>query len=252
MILYFSGTGNSRYAARFLSESLTEAAKLITEYDPSTIAFSGRQLGIVCPVYAWGIPPLMLDFISNLNKAFIKDAFPFPAWMVLTCGDETGLAPEMLENTLKSIGLRVDAGWSVIMPNVYVLLPGFNVDPKQIEMDKLAQAPIRMQHIADAIKNQRWERSFTIGSMPRLKSRLVFPLFKKWGIFPKKWRWSKECISCGKCVGACPVHNIEFINRHPRWRQNCISCLACYHTCPVHAVEYGKVTINKGQYHCPL
>lgn len=252
MILTFSGTGNSRYAANKLSRILDEQVVKISEADPASLSFNGSSLGIVCPVYSWGIPPIVADFISKLNTRFLKDVTDLPVWGVLTCGDETGLAPEMLRTSLQSQGVELSGIWSVIMPNVYVLLPGFDVDSKDLEVKKLEEAKIRLRHIADKIRKAEWTTDCTVGKNAALKSKIIYPLFKKYGINTRKWRWTQECVMCGKCVAACPMNNITLRGGHPSWGKNCTSCLACYHTCPAHAIEYGRSTTRKGQYLCHL
>lgn len=60
--------------------------------------------------------------------------------MVCTCGDETGEAPQMFQKALEERGLKSLGFWSVIMPNTYVLLPGFDVDLDEIENYKIDHA----------------------------------------------------------------------------------------------------------------
>lgn len=248
MILYLSGTGNSRKVAERLSFNLSESLHFIPEINPAELEYSGLSLGIVCPVYAWGISPLVLDFISRLNKRFIDNASQQPVWIVLTCGDETAYAPEIMKRSLQSVGLSVTGGWSVIMPNDYVLLPGFDVDSKDVEQEKLSKYIEAVDEISASISAQEWWEDYVRGSMPWIKSKLVYPLFVRWGVNPSRWHWTQECIGCAKCTGVCPVSNIDFKSGRPRWGKNCISCTACFHICPTHAVEYGAITRNKHQY----
>lgn len=254
MILYFSGTGNSAYVARYMGKSLEEETIKITDKSPSQIKFSGKRIILVFPIYSWGVPPIMIDYIKNLPSEFLKSASDISTYIICVCGDETALAPEMMINALKSVSLGYKGGWSVQMPNNYVLLPGFNVDSKKVERDKLKSAPSRLDDICNrirenhAVKDNRIIEDYTRGKNSKIKSKLIYPLFKKWGIIPSRWHFTEECIGCGRCVGVCPVNNIRFSNGRPKWGNDCTSCLACYHICPTHAIHYGKITRNKGQY----
>lgn len=248
MIFYFSGTGNSGYVAKELGRHLDEKVVKITDLSPECACFEGSSLGFVFPVYSWGVPPLMNSYVLSLSETFIEAAGKYPVWMVCVCGDETALAPEMLKNVLGRRGLKLSGGWSVIMPNNYVILPGFNVDSKDVEKDKLEKAPDTVSRIAQRISSGNWEENYTRGSMQRIKSKMIYPLFKKWGIFPSKWHSTGSCIGCGKCEKACPVGNVKMSGNKPVWSSDCVSCLACYHICPKHAVQYGKATQHKGQY----
>lgn len=254
MVFYFSGTGNSTFVATTLANFLGLKLCFIPETDPLTLNDDNERVLIIFPVYSWGVPPLVLQFISEVNPAFWNNhkAKGLPVDCVMTCGDEVAMAPEMIEKVMAKVGVRLESIRSVTMPNNYVLLPGFDVDTKELEKKKLDRCEGRILEIAQALN--RGEKGIDVvrGSWPRLKTKVVFPLFKKWGVFPKKWRYTETCISCGKCSRICPMLNVRMQNGHPEWGSRCCSCLGCYHICPVHAVEYGRETVKKGQYLFPL
>ncbi len=248
MILYLSGTGNTYKVASLLGENLSENLYFMPECNPASLTFEGKTFGIVCPVYSWGVSPLVLDFISRLSDKLIASLSNHDVWIVLTCGDEIAYAPEILKDALLKRGVNVSGGWSVIMPNDYVLLPGFGVDSKEVEERKLDKYRKRVDDISANIKGRLWEEDYVRGGMKWVKSRLIYPLFRRWGVFPKRWHWTQECIGCESCVKACPVGNIDFKGGRPKWGDECISCTACFHICPTHAVEYGNMTKHKKQY----
>ncbi len=240
MIYYFSGNGNTFHAALGLGQRLG--------YDVMSIdseCIDTDTLGICLPVWSWGVPPLALKWLGHVE---IRRR-PEYVWCVLTCGDETGDAPAMVRRALLRRGLSLDACFSIIMPNTYVLLPGFDVDTTEIADAKLAAVPQRLDTISAAIKERRSVTDITLGSLPRLKTRVVYPLFCKFGIKPTRWGVDRLCcVSCGECERSCPVGNIYMSNGYPVWGGNCTSCLGCYHSCPQHAVKYGSVTRSKGQF----
>lgn len=253
MLYYFSGTRNSRHAAMRIGSISEEDVRFIPETDPylqTIVKGSDNSVGFVFPVYAWGVPPIVLDFIDRLPETFVQDIREngIPIWCVATCGDETGMAVDMLRKRLRKKGLELAGAWSVIMPNVYVLLPGFGTDPKEVETRKLHDALVRLEYISDRIKTRRWEYDVHIGPWPRVKTSVVYPLFKKWGVNTKKWHYTDSCIGCGKCAGACPVGNIALVEGHPRWGTDCTSCCACFHVCPTRGAQYGRITEKAGQY----
>lgn len=252
MIAYFSGTGNSRYVASELGRRLS--LPVVPVLETSAEAFmhgDDAERGLVFPVYSWGVPAPIIDLINEM-RSHPADA-PASLWVVMTCGDETGDAPAMLRALLSHRGIKVSAIYSVIMPNNYVLLPGFDVDDKATEQRKLDAAPARIGEIAEAIAVGNVTDDFTPGPWPRLRTRLVYPLFRRWGINPGKFRAEESCIRCGRCMRACPLDNVKKdADGRPRWGRDCVSCLACYHVCPEHAVRYGTATERKGQYFCPF
>ena len=252
MILFFSGTGNSRSAASLLGDRLSESVAELTHIAPSQFKSSGERLIFCFPAYSWGVPPIVLDFIDRLPEQTVIDLrlSDTPIYMVATCGDEVARAPEMFARRLRRRSLSLRGACSVTMPNNYVLLPGFDVDDAPTEARKLAEAPARIDSIAEAIAAGRREIDVVRGSWPRLKTTLVYPLFRKYGIRPSLWRASELCIGCGKCRDACPAGNIALdCSSRPVWGPNCLSCTACYHICPRKAIAYGNITKSKGQYH---
>lgn len=252
MILFFSGTGNTRCVAESLSVILDERACFIPDLNPSDLRLSGRHLIFSFPVYSWGVPPLVLDFIRSLPQSFVDSVREnhIQVSMVCTCGDEVAEAPEMFTDALAERGLEPAGLWSVTMPNDYVLLPGFDVDSREVEARKLDSAIGRIKEIAGLIASGDYRSDFVRGTWPHFKTKVIYPLFRRWGINHRRWHASEECVGCGRCVSACPVHNIRLVTGKPQWGRNCVSCTACYHHCPAHAISYGKFTEGKGQYFC--
>ena len=68
MILYFSGTGNSRYISEVINSILNDEIVCINDYlknNQKSIFESTKPYIIVCPTYAWRIPRVVEEFISN-------------------------------------------------------------------------------------------------------------------------------------------------------------------------------------------
>ena len=70
MILYFSGTGNSRYIASRIKEKtqqdmlcLNDRIKAENFSDIDT----GKNVVLVTPTYAWRIPTVVSDFIKKVS-----------------------------------------------------------------------------------------------------------------------------------------------------------------------------------------
>lgn len=255
MIFYFSGTGNTAYVAEELGRNLGDTVLSIFDRAAVNPKPDGASVGIVTPVYSWGIPPVMKGFIRSLRESGFWDVVKernMHVWCVLTCGDEVALSAQMMDKLLSDFGIRLHSVWSVIMPNNYVLLPGFDVDPIEVAERKIMEAPGHIGNIVAKIKSGEPAFEVTVGSMPWLKTKLIYPLFKKWGIIRSLWHYTDACVGCGKCESVCSCGNIVLKDSRPTWGKNCMSCLACYHGCPKHAVAYGNFTKNKGQYHFPV
>lgn len=253
MIFYFSGTGNSRLAAHMLAGLLGETAMEMTEAGkmlPPAGGETGQGIGLVFPVYAWGLPAAVGKF---LNSAAFRPKEGTYVYMVATCGDDAGYTDRLLARILKEKGSGLAAAFTVEMPNTYVALPGFDVDAPDVARRKLEALPARIERIAQSVeRRERGVCEVTRGAMPWLKTYAVRPLFNRFLTNDRHFRSNRRCTQCGACARACPLGNIR-ANPHgrPEWLHGCTMCLACYHACPTHAVAYGPFTRGKGQYRGP-
>lgn len=263
MLYWYSGTGNSRYAAHRIAEIIGENE---TVFIPTALGVQTRadrnlgvtahassgcddMLGFCFPVYSWGVPPVVLQLIESLDEGLLREKY---IYAVLTCGDEAGKAAEMLRKALNKRGVKPNAIFTLIMPNDYVMLPGFDVDSKEVESDKLQKAEGRIEAIAKVLERRAEADEVFEGPMAALKTAIVYPLFKRWGVQPKRWKVNRStCISCGKCAMNCPAGNIEMKEGYPHWGERCYSCTACFHICPERSIDYGRFTTGKKQYFCP-
>ena len=78
MILYFSGTGNSGYAARRIADGLGEPLLCLNDRikagDTAPVE-TGERLVIVTPTYAWRIPRIVEDWLLHTELAEAKQGF---------------------------------------------------------------------------------------------------------------------------------------------------------------------------------
>ena len=65
MIFYFSGTGNSAWAARQLARLTDDEAYDIISLKEQPNIDHAKQIGFVFPVYAWGAPEVVVEFAKK-------------------------------------------------------------------------------------------------------------------------------------------------------------------------------------------
>ena len=255
MILFFSGTGNTRYCAELLAKALGDKAFDISprrrDESISHVAASSRIVWMF-PIYSWGVPPIVVDFMRH---AVIDGASEVPHYMVATCGDDAGNAAKMWRSLVSDCKWTPRSAYTVQMPNTYVCLPGFDVDSDELQRAKIAAAPAHIAIIAAAIMQDDLSATprdmVTRGRFARLKTSVIYPSFKHNGVKPQRFAVSDACTGCGTCMRTCPMYNISMKDGKPLWGNNCAMCLACSHRCPAHAVMYGHTTRHKGQYRGP-
>lgn len=280
MIFYFSGTGNTKWAASRLAAATHEELVSITQYmrgddashniaEPFNLK-KDERLGFVFPVHGWRVPCLVREFISKMkvkqevtlagNLSTDKQNPPF-AYCLCTAGDSIGLTIENLNEviasnaSLQALGItRVTSSFSLIMPESYVGLPFMDVDPKGRENRKKEKAAQELAIACEEIFNRKENVSRLIkGPIPWFFTKIVGSFFENILITDKRFHVDKtRCTKCGICSNVCPVGDIQGgYGSAPKWlhHKDCLTCFTCYHHCPHHAIEFGHQTQKKGQYY---
>ena len=250
MIFYFSGTGNTRWAARQIAEATGERlADMAAEMrrEPQTYMLDeGERLGFCFPTHGWQPPRLVREFIRR--STFTGAGYTFA---LTTCGDNMGEAMTILNRELAAKGLQAETQFAVVMPESYVCLPFMKTDTPEREEQKISLARRQLEHIAEVVKERRRGIIELVkGATPRLYSYVIGQYFNRRMISDRKFTVDPDrCTQCGRCTKVCPVDNIE--GTPPRWlhTERCTCCLACYHHCPEHAINYGSITRHRGQYY---
>lgn len=270
MIFYFSGTGNSKWAAKTLALETGDTLVSIPEVIKSDCSFTlekDEHVGFIFPIHGWRVPNIVKEFLTKLTiKTLGEDTSHVKhyCFCLVTAGDTIGKAMERFQQQLKSItvndALSLKAVCSLIMPESYVGLPGMDVDTKEKELEKKELASKQLKEFSNILKqhphkdsNQIWGWNQLIrGPIPSFFSGPVGGFFERFLITDKPFHVdSRRCVKCGICANVCPVSDIKGgLGYEPEWLHNgkCLTCFSCYHHCPHHAIEFGKRTQKKGQY----
>ena len=270
MIFYFSGTGNSKWAAKTLALETGDTLVSIPEVINSDCSFTiekDEHVGFIFPIHGWRVPNIVKDFLTKLTiKTLGEDTSHVKhyCFCLVTAGDSIGKAMERFQQQLKSVtvndALSLKAVCSLIMPESYVGLPSMDVDTKEKELKKKELASKQLKEFSNILKqrphkdsNQIWGWNQLIrGPIPSFFSGPVGGFFERFLITDKPFHVdSRRCVKCGICANVCPVSDIKGgLGFEPEWLHNgkCLTCFSCYHHCPHHAIEFGKRTQKKGQY----
>lgn len=215
MIFCFSGNGNTRCIAERLSQALGNQVinlrgKWLTDTDACQVCIpDGEDVIWMFPVYSWGVPPAVRDFIMKIDLKAAPDTLHH---MVATMGDDSGLTDKMWRKLMSDRGWQSASAQGVIMPNTYTLMKGFDVDEPDLMHSKLRHAMEILPSVAETIRSRSCVTDIHRGSFAWVKSRIIYPSFIKYAINPRKFH-SHDCIGCGKCVHTCPTGNITLNER---------------------------------------
>ena len=245
MILYFSGTGNSKYVAQRMAEALNQSPlsmnDRIRSHDTSPVE-TDERLVIVTPTYAWRIPRVVSEW---LDKTALTGAERI--WFVMNCGSEIGNAAGYNRQLAAQKQLQYMGTAQIIMPENYIAM--FNAPQKEQARRIVEQAESALQKVLAQLKAGQEFPPPRENLYDRLMSGPVNPVFYRFFVKADAFRATDACIGCGKCVELCPLNNIHLENGKPVWGKNCTHCMACICYCPKEAIEYGKKSKGKPRYH---
>jgi ferredoxin len=249
LIYYFTGTGNSLAVAKGLCSRIGDCelipiASLIK--DPGPIVPDADRVGIVCPLYFFGLPAIVAEFSSCLDLSNTDYVFS-----VITMGGSGGTAAlRQLDGILKEAPARrgLDSGFSIRMPGNYILMYD-SLGQEQIGRT-IRAADRRMEEIADRVK-QGFQEKLAWSPIAALIHHLMNPRFIH-GVHEadRKFTVDDRCTSCNTCVEVCPVENIRLENGRPVWLHRCEQCMACIQLCPTNAIQ-AKKTEGRRRYRHP-
>lgn len=245
IIFWFSGTGNSLAIARELANGLggVELAPL-AKASPD-MALGKERVGIVFPVYGFGIPRAVSDFLSRFPEALSAYVYT-----VANAAGMVGAPHAIARRLLRGRGVEPSAGWSLYMPGNYPILAGAQSERKQRKMFDRMKA--RIPGIVAAVKEKR--HCAPQDSFPPLNwlASLINPMAcKSFKTDDKRFYAKDNCVHCGTCAKVCPVGDIKMVDGKPTWQGNCEQCMACLQWCPAEAIESGGITVGRKRYHHP-
>ena len=238
IIYWFSGTGNSLYAAKQLAAGLGGASLYPITLDDSSGAVGGPgdKVGFVFPSYYSNLPRIVRSFIEKIKIREGTYLFGLVTMGGLGLGSLSAL-----ESVLKQKNLRLDYGRGILMPANYIVM--YNpADSTKVD-GRLEKINGKIKHIASQINagvKSVTKLPFTADNM-----------YKNIEALDSQFYADDSCTGCAQCEQICPVGNITMDNKKPRWLHRCEHCVACISWCPVQAIQYGEKTKTKRRYRNP-
>ena len=243
--IYFSGTGNSRYAAEmFCNQYDKEARAFSIEEDNAIQAVEQEELLVFAyPVQYSTVPKILRDFVND-NKELWKDKKVFIiATMGMFCGDGAGI----LGRLLQKYGAEILGGLHLRMPDS---ISDEKVLKRPLEKNKelVRKAEEKILKTVSLVKSGKPPQE-GIGISYRMAGffgqRLYFG--HKTKNYSDKLRIDEEkCIGCGKCERLCPMHNIKVIDKKVVQNNQCTMCYRCINNCPKQAMTLlGKTVVEQ-------
>ncbi len=284
MIYYFTGTGNSLWAARKLAEQLGERAENLVHYKDKKLVCNDDVIGVVCPTYMANLPWFV-------KKVFLNAELNPNAYTFLVATSNNGKA-QMSPGCMDSLLVR---NGTSLMGYFDLRMPGNCMESSAKENEqRLAAAPQAVAEIGQKIMARTVnykssgkaaedgvvEKSSFYAKKSDSKSPFMGGMGKQLLEKMKNYRSegndterassyggglaamfqmpaltfdvTEACNGCGVCESICPMQNITIADGMAVHTDTCAACYACFHWCPKHAtLPTAKMMRDRSQYHHP-
>ncbi len=242
-IYYFSTTGNSLVLAKALAKQLKGAELVsIPSVSDDTVHLEGERIGIIFPVYGWGLPRMVAEFVSRVKPSGNPYLFA-----IATCGGTPGPALRELRGLLCKAGMVLNAGFVCTEgANTVTDDPGFIRFIRKLGRIQYPSASERLAEIATTVQGKK-EHKLETSSLPcNLLTGLLRGMMKgaaeKLKAADENFSVDSNCVGCRTCERVCPRGNVKLESGKPVWHHNCEMCYGCIQWCPQQAIHVANDT----------
>lgn len=233
LMLYFSGTGNSKYIANLFSKKVGAKCYSIEEKIDFEKEIEKHDTVAFCyPIYGSYVPRIMREFVTkNVEKLKNKKLIIFCTQLMFS-GDGarafTDLLPEGYGEVIYAEHFN--------MPNNICNISIFPIKNGEKAKKYITAANKKMDRICkDLEKGKVKKRGFNKVSNIVGKSQSAH-----WPDIEAKNKSSvkvdEDCVKCGLCVKLCPMKNLNLTSKEILQNDDCILCYRCVNACPKKAI----------------
>lgn len=236
LILYFSGTGNTKRIAEIMQQVFISRNSLCRIIPIEDITRSNEhpdfsqwdKIGIGYPVHAMDAPQIIYDLLDSLPKSH-KDYFLFK-----TAGSSMFSAG----STLRIRERMANLGFRLCHEQLYVMPPNSfgTVSPVKVEKRYQSCRELAICSCEEILS----ETPHRIPEAPLRELCYAFARMEKHGAkqATRRWTVNADCTLCELCVRECPTENIKIVEGQFEFSNKCLLCLRCWWNCPTRAISH--------------
>lgn len=244
--IYFSGTGNSRYAVETFLKKYDETARAYSIEDKNITQYikDSEELTFAYSVQYSNIPKILKDFVIRNQDLWSGKKIFVIATMGLFSGDGAGLLARLLHR----YGAEITGGLHLKMPDSIADEKALK-RPMEKNKELVRLAEQKIDKAVQDIRNQKPPKEglglhYHIAGL--LGQRLYF--YGKTRKYSNKIKIDADkCSGCGKCAQLCPMQNLKVEQKTAAAADRCTMCYRCINTCPRQAITLiGKKVVAQG------
>lgn len=241
LILYFSGTGNTKKVAQKFEKALigrkisVEIHSIEEKIDIEKIQYDFLLIGF--PKY-YEYPVIhILEYIKhNLPKR--ETEIPVLAFCTQAGPLETDFSG--LEKLLKQKNHKLTVSKSFPYANNMMIFKTFKLTEPSVIAENKREIQKQIEPLLDHLLSGKISLE-QIKAWQRPLFHLIAAGCTQWmPVFAMRYSTSQDCMHCGICAKRCPVNNIQMKGGHPVFQKHCLFCMRCINSCPANAILYSK------------
>jgi ferredoxin len=247
-VYYFSGTGNAKQIALWISELANKQGIQcqlynIAETELESIGSPDPEalVVIISPIHGFNYPKLVLTFIRHFpigsnNIVLMNTRAGMKIGRFVTPG-LTGVAFMLASVLLKRKGYRIKGQIPFDMPSNWISVhPALRGNAVNFICRKIHERVEKHCSIIFAGKPDFHAYRDLVQDILIAPVSLLYYVAGRFA-FAKSYYASYDCNNCGLCIRQCPVQAIKTLNGRPFWTFSCESCMQCMNSCPEKAIE---------------
>jgi len=245
IMIYFSGTGNSKYIAELFGQKLHISCYSIEDdVDFSKLILSEEIIAFCYPIYGSRVPRIMREFVSKHAQQIENKKLIIFCTQMIFSGDGARAFTDIFPHGF----VDVIYAEHFLMPN-NVCNVFITPLPTSKKIQKyLSKANIKMQTVCDDILNGVTKKrgfNFVSRALGAIQGAFL-PGIEKWAL-GRVWI-DNDCNECLLCVSICPANNFEYNKTTVETKNNCMMCFRCINKCPQKAIAVSLRGKVKRQY----
>lgn len=241
IILYFSGSGNTKYIVNKTYEEFIKSGCELEVYsieDKISLDFNSYDFLVIgFPKYFHDMPKIFFDYIRDNLECSSNEI----KTMIFSTGRDKSVTNFIeLEKVLGEKNYKVITTKNFQMPNSFTISKSYEKNTRKDIRDVYEKTLIEIKELVVNFLTENIVKE-EISNLQAVFYKNINKFLTK-DLYKNSYKFSvnDDCDKCNICVKSCPTMNIENIDEMIKFRDNCIMCCRCVNVCPKNAILYNK------------